>query len=41
LDDALTILLRDLEVIGQNLELLHGHAEDRIGGIEALHKDTA
>ena len=41
LDDALTILLRDLEVIGQNLELLHGHAEDRIGGIEAFHKDTA
>ena len=37
LDQALTVLLRDFEVIGQHLELLHGHAEDRIGGVETFH----
>ena len=38
LDDALTVLLRNLKMIGQHLELFHGHAEDRIRGIKAVHK---
>ena len=37
LDHALTVLLRNLEVISQHLELLHGHAEKRVGGVKAFH----